>query len=548
MRPYAGLGPVVLTGLLAATARPGAGEHAYVLDSGAKQLVEVDLASGRRVASLPLEGSNPAWLDHDGRYVVVFDRGAGEDEGERGWKASGRSSVTIVDTATLKAIGRVELGSGLVSGGFVADGRLGVLCPGYEAKRPTEVQAPELVLVDLAAAREAGRLRLEHGLRWVGLSGDRRSVALLQGLPRGGKLPYPRSKLWLVDLAGPRVRATLDTGPWPSADSDGERLYLLHRGEPDKNPAKSRNGTAHVVSFGDGRVERLDAGRAPIGWFREETLVGILAEGPHGGPGELRLLRGGDLVATTPVAARPALMGRGKDALYVVGSTDVTVVDVASGQVKGTLPLGGFVDEGDDATEIQVTDDGRRAFVLYGPQHEVAVLDLERGKPIGVAKTGRGGKKLLNSLVAGLGYSMGVIRIPRFDFHEPGRLLARPDGRFAYAINEETKDVTVIDADTALPVERIGGEGYFLTLTGGPTVAVFGPAIHLIDAGRNVKAQEIRVPGIRGVVHSSDCSVVLADRTVLILDAATGRERARLTDFTRPTYVEFREKPPSPAP
>jgi hypothetical protein len=42
--------------------------------------------------------------------------------------------------------------------------------------------------------------------------------------------------------------------------------------------------------------------------------------------------------------------------------------------------------------------------------------------------------------------------------------------------------------------------------------------------------------------------VVLAERAVLILDAATGRERARLTDFTRLSYVEFKGEPPSPTP
>jgi hypothetical protein len=451
-----------------------------------------------------------------------------------------------VDAPSLKAIGRVELGAGLATASFVADGRLAVLCPGYEAKNPAEAQPRELVIVDLAIARESGRLALEHGLAWAGLSSDKRRLALLQGLARGGKLPYPQSKLWLVDLAEPRVTTTLDTGPWPTVESDGERLYLLHRGEPDKDPAKNRNGTVQVVSFGDPRAERLDAGRAPIGWFREQSLLGILSEGPHDGPGELRLLREGKLAATIPVAPRPALMGRGKDALYAVGSTGVTVVDAASGQVKATIPLAGVVGDGDDATEMQVTDDGRRAFVLYGPQHKVAVLDLERGKAIGVAKTGRGGKKFLNNMMAGLSFSMGVIVIPRFDFHEPGRLLARPDGRFAYAINEETKDVTVIDADSGLPVEKIGGQSYFLTLMGGPTVVAFGPTIHLIDAARNVKAQEVRVPGIRAVVHSPDCSVVLGERTVLILDAATGRERARLTDFGHPSRVEFKGDPPSP--
>jgi hypothetical protein len=34
-------------------------------------------------------------------------------------------------------------------------------------------------------------------------------------------------------------------------------------------------------------------------------------------------------------------------------------------------------------------------------------------------------------------------------------------------------------------------------------------------------------------------AVILAERTVLILDGATGKERARLTDFVNPMRIEF---------
>ncbi|MCG6927761.1 MAG: hypothetical protein LJF30_20955, partial [Acidobacteria bacterium] len=132
-KPFAAL----LSGLLSLAASTGAGEHAYILDSGARLLVELDLETGERVASLALEGT-PGWLDDDGRYVLVLDRGPGEDKDERGWKAKGRSSVTIVDAASLQAIGRVELCSGLSTAAFVADGRVALLCPGYEAKKPAE--------------------------------------------------------------------------------------------------------------------------------------------------------------------------------------------------------------------------------------------------------------------------------------------------------------------------------------------------------------------------------------------------------------------------
>jgi hypothetical protein len=62
------------------------------VDSGARTLVALDLPSARRVASLALEG-NPTAMSQspDGTRLVVFDRGPGE-EGERGYKSTGKSS------------------------------------------------------------------------------------------------------------------------------------------------------------------------------------------------------------------------------------------------------------------------------------------------------------------------------------------------------------------------------------------------------------------------------------------------------------------------
>jgi len=138
---------------------------AFVLDTGARALVALELPSGKRVGTLALPGA-PGLLapSPDGSRLVVLDRGPGEDKGARGYKASGKSSALVVDAATLSLVGRVELGSGAWRSGsyFSPDGqRFTVLCPGYEAKNPAESQVRELVSVDLASGREAGRLKLE---------------------------------------------------------------------------------------------------------------------------------------------------------------------------------------------------------------------------------------------------------------------------------------------------------------------------------------------------------------------------------------------------
>ena len=64
---------------LPAEAAPSA--RVFVLDPGAPALVSVDLAAGKRLASLPLEGQ-PTWLvqSDDGRYLVALDYGPGEDK------------------------------------------------------------------------------------------------------------------------------------------------------------------------------------------------------------------------------------------------------------------------------------------------------------------------------------------------------------------------------------------------------------------------------------------------------------------------------------
>jgi YVTN family beta-propeller protein len=517
--------------------------RAVVLDPGAHALVALALATGQRTGVLPLTGS-PTRLNRsdDGRYLVVLDRGPGEDKDERGYKATGRSSATVVDEASLKVVGRVELGFGLDSAVTPPGGRLVVTCPGYQAKNPAESLARELVAVDLATARETGRLALEPGTSLTGYSRDGKTLALLQGQPRSAKYPFPKSKVTFLDAAGLSVTGTLDASGWSFVERDADRVYLIDRGQPDKSPEKDRSGGIDAVSLADKRVDHVDIGRSPTGGLLIGAgLMALASEGPgSGSKGELRLIREGTLVATLDVAEKPRLVEAVDGTVYVVGSKAVTLVDAKALQVSGAIPIDAVVGSGDHPFELAVTPDRRRAFIHYPAEDKVAVLDLEQRKAIGAAKTGRGGKKLFNSMMSTLTYG-ATGRSFFYNAGDPPQMQVRPDGRFAYVLNLDTSDVTVVDANTAQAVEKIAAGGSGVELLGEKTVLVVGSEIHVIDAARNVKTDQIRLPGLRGVVRSPDgaFAVVLAERTVLILDGATGKERARLAGFVSPTRIAF---------
>ena len=175
----------------------------------------------------------------------------------------------------------------------------------------------------------------------------------------------------------------------------------------------------------------------------------------------------------------------------------------------------------------------------------MATLDLGAKAATGSAKTGRGGKKFLGNMMGGLygwagmwavGYSIWIRTAPSM-------LAVRPDGRYAYAINNQTKDITVVDGTTGKSAEMIGGNGYALELLkdGRFMFEVSDSELRLVDLERNAKAAEIPLPDLRGLFFPPDRSVAvaLAKQVVLALDGTSGKELARLTDFTSPDAIAF---------
>ena len=267
----------------------------------------------------------------------------------------------------------------------------------------------------------------------------------------------------------------------------------------------------------------------------------------------MRVIRGASIAATLEVAEKPRLLKRGNGTVFVVGERAVTLVDPVSLRVTAEIPLArgadGLVDDDDDPTELLASPDGRRAFVHYGIHHKVVALDLAAGKAVGSTKTGRGGKKLFGNVMGGMFGTLGMVAAGYsiWIYTAPSMLAVRPDGGFAYAINNQTKDVTVIDGATGRSVEMIGGNGYSLQTLGGDRVLwqVSDSELRLIDMERQAKAAEFPLPDLRGLFPSPDRSlaVALAKQTVLVLDGTSGAPLARLTDLARPDAVVFAPAP-----
>lgn len=552
---------------------PAPVEGAWVLDSGAKTLVYLDLARGERQAVLSLGGAPEFLLQSPaGDRLVVLDRGPGRDKGTSGYKATGKSTAIVVDSVNRTILARVELCAGVDGHNayFSPDGRrLTLLCPGYESKKAADTLARELVNIDPVTGVETGRATLEHGTVPVVSDAEHRTLTLIQGLPRGSLLPYPQVKLWIVNLARLEVIATFPIMPRTKLDCEGTFLYLLDPGRPHKDKRLNWNGSLGVTSLERAAVEAtLDAGRDPRGIHLDKQggTVLVPSDGPSDaqGTGELRVIRGATLVTTIGVASNPRLVVRRGSSIFVVGERAVTIVDPGLLQATATIPLlkgkEPLVGAGDVPTELEVSADGTRAFILYAAHNGVVVLDLEARIAVGSTTTGREGKRVLGSLGGLLPLAAGFAPSPwnllewvppdlvaqalGYSFRArvtPRMLALRADGRFGYAINSQTRDVTVVEATTAEAVERIGSGGYELRLLpGGHVLAVLsGKGIHLLDTATNKKLRELELHELRSFEIAADGkhAVAIGKRVVLCLDGTTGEVRARLTDFVDPVAV-----------
>ena len=399
-----------------------AGETVFVVDWKAHKLAEIDGSTGtlRRTLDLGAEPGGLAQTPDGSRLLVPFIPPTGHE---------GQAVLAIIDTESLKVQSKVTLGWGWPNWRYDGYGtememgfdgvviapngtRMYCVCPGRDDKNPAKSKPAELFAVDLQAGAVVGRAAFELPSlpSWQQAAllavGDR-TVVYVPNSGSGKNLL--RAKLLFADLTQGKVTAQLvldgDVKSWVLAP-DGTRAYFLSEsGTGEEKPNRGEGLEVQVVSLAEARLEaRLAACPYTLWMLADQAtgqvlLVGSAGVGKDrkGSPGQLRFIRGAELVATTSVASSPSLVRRipGGTELIVVGVGELSVVDVAAGTARATFS---FRLSGNRSTsahpsaavvDAAVTPDGRTALVLCGQTTKLEVIDLKERTVRATIATGR---------------------------------------------------------------------------------------------------------------------------------------------------------------
>jgi YVTN family beta-propeller protein len=528
--------------------------HAYVLDTMAQTLTVMDIAGARVERTAKVEGSPTRLLrTSGGRRILVLDRGEGNNFGDEGWRAKTKSALTILDGGSLAVHARIELGAGLEDELMLssAGDRLSVMCPGYHSKKPADNQPRELVTVDLAGGKILSRLELTRPSPEFFATPDGRTVVVLSPLDTQKKSAPLPAELRFVDTTTGTVSATiaLEGDPrGPVLAPDGRFVYLLDRGKPSDNPEKNQNGRLHTVSMTSRAVTVSDAGSKPRGLVLDEAgkRLLVLSDGPpvkgpanKDRPGELRVIRDGTVSHPIQVVNAPEKIQASADgkALYVLGLPGVTRLALPALEPSPTIKAAGM--SGD---ETAVSADGRRGWVSYGEYF--TTYDLEAGVQMAQVRTGRMGKKMFLALETSLhteasrqdaenlarkegrsqySYTEYSVAAPK------GTMAVRPDGKEVYALNSQTSDLTIIDAQSGQVIEKVAAGGFVVRFMPSVSVAlvVSKTTVHAVDLNSHQKRANIVTDSLAefgwAELSPDAClAVIHGPRGILFVNASSG--------------------------
>ena len=521
------------------------------------------------------------------KRLAVFDQGLGKDTFRFGWHPEGKASISFVDMDSMKITSHLQLGWGIGQVLTTDDGKgLAVVCPGYTSQKPEETLPGEVVLINTETAQIAGRFPVKTPVNLLLTPDNRTLITFTSAWHYKDRSRTP--EVQFADFeTGKMLGKLVPSKAVTSAElsTDGQYLYLLDPGQPSDKFEKNVDGFLVVVSVPNrSELSAIDVGSAPQGLIHDNATdhVLILSDTApvkkHREPGGfLSVFKGTEAVAVTPVAYSPLLLRASPDGtvLYVVGPDTVSVLDssnfrsIAEIHIEGAEGRSYRRGGGNELNEFTITPDGKRGIAIFSNSFKLTILDLEQRKSLASLKTGRGSVRFLQAMSVGLdnfnaqqsaqatANETGVTQYYTIKTLKPTNLslAVSPDSKFAYALNDQTSDVTVIDAQAATVLSKIPIRGLeFEIMPGGNTMAILGPSeIQFIDLKTNQKMKvgkenTLKVGGLGSFLRafrvspSGTRACALGTSRVICLDTSTIKEVGRQEHFKYLETILFEEQ------
>jgi YVTN family beta-propeller protein len=284
------------------------------------------------------------------------------------------------------------------------------------------------------------------------------------------------------------------------------------------NVQVTSDGKLLLVVGANADHEDMTAGGAPEGMDMDTkgSMLVFTASDVPSGP-----------IATVEVGMHPAHVVADREGRYAYvtnsGDNDVTVVDINSGKVTGTIPTGAYphgqrlspngqelyvanvedgsvsvldpvrhtelarIPVGSAPVQVGFTPDGMRAYVSLRDENKVAVIDTATRRVIAKVDVGKG----------------------------PIQVYATPDGRYVYVANQGTEEdpgdtVSVIEVATNTEIATVrtgwGAHGIAISKDGALVFVtnIFGSTVSVIDTKRNTVLADFAVgKGPNGVTYQA---------------------------------------------
>ena len=549
--------------------------RAFLLDAGDNSVVVLNMETAAILGTVSFEAGNlktMIQIPHSKR-VAVFDQGPGKGTLRYGWHPDAKASMSFVDMDSMKITSRLELGWGIGQVLATDDGKgLAVVCPGYTSQKPEESLPAEVVLINTETGQIRGRFPVTAPVNLLLTPDNRTLITFTSAWHYKDRSRTP--EVQFADFETAKVLGKLTPSKAVTSaelSADGQYLYLLDPGEQSVKVEKNVNGFLAVASVSTrSELSAIGVGSAPRGLIHDSARDRILilsdtapAKKRGETDGALHVFKGAEAVAVTPVPYSPALLTASPDGtvLYVAGPDRVSAVDPSSFKVideidfEGSRVHGQRRGVGNELKDFAITPDGKRGIVVFPLGDRVTVLDLEQKKSLGSLRTGRGKVRFLQGVAVGLNNfneqqaaqeranETGVTQFYTIQTLKPASVAVAVSGdsKFAYALNDQTSDLTVIDAQAATVLSKIGifQGSQIETMPSGNGIAILGlMAITFIDTKTNQKIKfdgkdHLMVGGLGGflsafrVSPSGSRACGLLTHRVVCFDTATMQEVGR---------------------